>query len=75
MSREGIFQRCHHAQAKQVHFDDAQVGAVFLVPLHHHAARHGRGFERDYGIKLSLADDHAAGMLAQMTRQILHRFA
>ena len=73
--RDGLFQHRHHAQAEQIHFDDAEVGAIFLVPLHHHAARHGRGFERDHGIELSLADDHAAGMLSQMARQILHRFA
>ena len=72
---DGIFQHRHHAQAEQIDFDDAQIGAIFLVPLHHHAAGHGRGFERHHGIELPLADHHAAGMLAQMTRQILHRFA
>ena len=30
------------------------------------------GFERNDRIQLSLADDHAAGMLTEMTRQILH---
>ena len=60
---------------EQIHFDDAEIGAVFLVPLHHHAAGHRRRFKRHHGIKLPLADHHAAGMLSQMTRQILHRFA
>jgi hypothetical protein len=67
---EAIFDHRHHAQAEQVHLDDAHIGAVFLVPLHHHAAGHAGRFERDHGIELPLADDHAAGMLAQVARQI-----
>ena len=61
----------HHAEAEQVHFDDAHIGAVFFVPLHHHAAGHGGGLERDDGIELALADHHAAGMLAEVARQVL----
>ena len=72
MSFEGILDHRHHAQAEQVHFDDAHVGAIFFIPLHHHAAGHGGGFERHHGIELALADHHAAGVLAEMARQILH---
>ena len=72
---DGIFEHGHHAEAEQVDFDDAHVGAIFFVPLHDDAAGHGGGFERDDGIELSLADDHAAGVLAEMARQILHRDA
>ncbi len=71
---DGIFENRHHSQAKQIHFYDAEIGAIFFVPLHHHPARHGRWLERHDGIKLALADHHAAGVLSQMTRQILHRF-
>ena len=70
-----IFEHSHHAQTKQVHFDDTEVGAIFFVPLHDHAARHGCGFERDDGIELSLANDHAAGVLAEMARQVLDHLA
>ena len=70
-----IFEHRHHAQAEQVHFNDAEIGAIFFVPLHDDAIGHGRRFKRNHGIELSLADDHAAGMLAQMARQILHRGA
>src|SRR5262249_34661371 len=42
----------------------------FLVPLDDDAAGHGGGLERNDGIQLALADDHAAGMLAEMARQI-----
>ena len=73
--RDGVLQHRHHAEAEQIDLDDAQVGAVVLVPLHDDAAGHGGGFERHDGIELSLADHHAAGVLAEMARQILHRFA
>ena len=73
--RNRIFQHRHHSQPQQVHLDDAHVGAIFLVPLHDDAAGHGRGFQRNDGIKLPLADDHTAGVLPQMTRQVLHRDA
>ena len=68
---DGFFEHGHHAEAEQVHFDDAHIGAIFLVPLHDHAAGHGGGLERDDGIELALADHHAAGMLAEVARQIL----
>ena len=68
---EAVFDHRHHAQAEQVHLDDPHIGAVFLVPLHHHAAGHAGGFERHHGIELPLADHHAAGMLAQVARQVL----
>ncbi len=59
-------------EAEQVHFDESEIGAVILIPLHDDAARHGGRFERHYGIELSLADDHTAGVLAEVARQILH---
>ena len=61
---ERIFQHRHHAQAEQIHFDNAHVGTVFFVPLHHHAAGHGSRLQRNYGVELSLADDHSSRMLA-----------
>ena len=69
---DGVFKYGHHAEAEQIDFDDAHVGAIFFVPLHDDAAGHGGGLERDDGIELSLADDHAAGVLAEMARQILY---
>ena len=69
---DGILEHGHHAEAEQIDFDDAHVGAIFFVPLHDDAAGHGRGFERHDGIELSLANDHAAGMLAEMARHVLH---
>ena len=68
---DGFFKHSHHAQAEQIHFDDAQVGAIFLVPLDDHAAGHCGWLQWNDGIELALANDHAAGMLAEMARQIL----
>ena len=47
------------------------VRAIVLVPLHDDAAGHAGVFERDDGIELTLADDHAARMLAEMSGEIL----
>ena len=51
---------------------DGGLGAIFFVPLHDDAILHRRRLQRHDGIKLPLADHHAAGMLAQMPRQILN---
>ena len=69
---DGILKHGHHAKAEKIDLDDTHVGAIFLVPLHHDAAGHGGGFERDDGIELSLANHHAARMLAKMPRHVLH---
>ena len=61
---ERILEHGHHAETEQVHFDDPQIGAIFFVPLHDDAVRHKCRLKRNDGIELSLADHHAAGMLA-----------
>ena len=70
-----IFEYGHHAQAKQIDFNDAHIGAIFFIPLHHHAPRHGGRLERDNRIELALANHHSAGMLSQMAGQILDEHA
>ncbi len=50
---------------------EPEIGAVFLVPLHDDAARHGRRFERHDAVETSLADDHAARVLSEMAWHIL----
>jgi hypothetical protein len=60
----GVFQNCHHPEAEKIDFDDAHVRTIFLVPLNDDAAGHGGGFQRHHRIKLALADDHSAGVLA-----------
>ena len=69
---QALLDRRQHSQPQQIHLDDAHVGAVFFVPLHHHAAGHSGRFQRHHRIQLTLADHHAAGMLPQVPRQILH---
>jgi hypothetical protein len=69
---DAVLQHSHHAKAQQIDFDDAEISAIFLVPLHDGAARHRSPFQRNHAIQLSLADNHAPGMLPQMARQVLN---
>ena len=71
-NRQCVLQGRHHAQAEQIDLDEAHVGAVFLVPLHDDAARHAGVLERHDRRQRPLADDHAAGVLSEMARQVLH---
>ena len=66
---QGVLEGGHHAQPEEIHLDDAEILAVVLVPLRHHAPRHRRVFERHDRIELALADDHAAAVLAEMPGQ------
>ena len=70
--RKGVLNDGHHPESEEIDFHDPHVGAVVLVPLHHDAARHAGVLERDDRIEASLTDHHAARVLAQMPRQILH---
>ena len=63
----------HHAEAEQIDLDDAEIFAVVLVPLRDDAAGHRGIFQRHEGAELVLANDHAARVLAEMTRQALHQ--
>ncbi len=69
---ERILDHRHHAETQQIDFNDAHVGAVVFIPLHDHTAGHGGRLERHNGIELPLADHHAARVLAQVARQVLH---
>jgi len=57
---KGVFHGREHAEAEEVDFDDAEIGAVVLVPLHDGATGHAGWLERDDGIESGVADDHAA---------------
>ena len=67
-----ILQHRHHPEAEEIHFHDPHVGAIVLVPLDDDATGHAGVFEWNDRVELPLADDHPAGMLAKMPRQILH---
>src|SRR5215813_2619084 len=62
----------HHAQTEQVYLDDAEVGAILLVPLNNRAVRHRGALQRYDPIQLPLANHHASRMLAEAPRQILN---
>src|ERR1035437_7229005 len=68
---EALFEHRHHAETKQVDFDDAEIGAILFIPLDDDAPGHAGGLQRHHGIECALADDHAAGVLAEVTRQVL----
>src|SRR5580704_4463717 len=68
---ERIFEHGHHPEPEQIDFDNAHVGAIFLVPLHDDAPGHGRRLKRYNRIQLALANDHSSGVLPEMPRQIL----
>ena len=69
--RQCILNDRHHSEAEQIDLDQAHVGAVVLVPLDHHPPRHACVLERNDIVEPALAEDHAAGMLAEMARQVL----
>ena len=59
----------HHAQAEQIDFHDAEIFTVVLVPLRHHASRHGGILQRHKRAQFILTNDHAAGVLTEMAGQ------
>jgi len=63
---EGVFDGGEHAEAEEIDFDDAEVFAVVLVPLDDGAAGHAGGLEGDDVVESAVADDHAAGVLAEV---------
>ena len=63
---EGVLHGGKHAEAEEVDLDDAEVLAVVLVPLDDGAVGHGGGLEGDDGVEAGVADDHAAGVLAEV---------
>src|SRR5262245_29411572 len=68
----GVLHRCHHAETKKVHLNDAEVLAIVFIPLRDNPARHGGVLERNYRAERVLRDDHATGVLAQMSRQAVN---
>ena len=67
---EAIFEDGHHAEAEEIDFDEAEIGAVFLVPLHDGAAGHGGALDGDNAVEHACADDHSAGVLAEMAGEV-----
>ncbi len=67
--RQALLQGRHHPKPEEIDLDDAEVFAVVLVPLRHHAPRHGGVLQRHDRIELSLADNHPAGVLPEVSRQ------
>jgi hypothetical protein len=64
----------HHARPQQTDSDDLHVRAIVFVPLDDMAPGHRCGFQWNDGIKLALADDEAARVLAQVPWQLQNFF-
>ena len=70
---KGVLHDRHHAETKQIHFHNSEILAVVLIPLRDHASRHRRILQRHERAEFSLADDHSAGVLTEVTRQTVDR--
>src|SRR5256885_4388250 len=70
---ERVLHHRHHSESEQIHFHDAEIFAVVLVPLRDDAAGHGCVFQRYERAQFSLANNHAARVLAEMPRQTVDR--
>ena len=69
--RDRLLDRVQHAEAEQVDLDDAEIGAVVLVPLHDDAPGHRRRLERHHLVEPPGGDHHAARVLAEVAGQVL----
>ncbi len=56
-----------------IDLDDAEVGAVVLVPLHDAALRHARGLDGGHLVEAPRRNDDAARVLPEVARQAAHR--
>ena len=59
----------HHPEPEEVHLEEAHVLDVVLVPLQDRAPRHPRVLERHELVQALRAEDHPAGVLAEVARQ------
>src|SRR5262245_50328022 len=70
-----IFEHGHHPEPEQIYFHQAEIGAVIFIPLNDHTSGHGRWLEWNDRTQLSLTDDHTAGVLTQVPREIENALA
>ncbi len=66
-----LLDRVEHAEPQQVHLDDAEIGAVVLVPLHHDPSGHGRRLERHDLVEAPGGEHHAARVLAEVAGEVV----
>jgi hypothetical protein len=65
-----VLEHGHHAEAEEIDLHEAEVFAVVLVPLDDAAVFHRGVFDGDDGVEAAGAEDHAAGVLAEVARQL-----
>jgi len=66
---DAVFHGGEHAEAEEVDLDDAEAFTIVLVPLDDGAVGHGGGLKGNDGVQSVVADDHAAGVLAEVARE------
>ncbi len=66
-----VVQGREHAEPEQVELDEAGASAVVLVPLQHRTLVHPGPLDRTHLDHRTVADHHAAGVDAEMTRRVL----
>ncbi|CAG7402834.1 hypothetical protein PICSAR7_04402 [Mycobacterium avium subsp. paratuberculosis] len=67
---DGVVQRREHAQPEQVELHQTDCRAVVFVPLQHAAILHPGPLHRAHVGDRAVADHHAAGVNAQVSRQV-----
>ena len=65
---DGVVQRAEHAETEQIELHQPGSGAVVLVPLQHAALVHPPPLDRADLDHRTVADDHAAGVDAEVAR-------
>ena len=68
---DGVVQRRQHPEAEQVELHEPGRGAVVLVPLQHGAVVHPPPLDRAHLDHRPVADDHPAGVDAEVPRRVL----
>ena len=69
--RQAVLDRREHAEPEQVELDQADLGAVVLVPLQHGAPGHPSPLDRADLDDRTVAHDHPTGVNPKMPRGVL----
>ena len=70
--RDGVLEHRHHAEREQIDLDQAEIGAIVLVPLNDNPPRHRRGLERHDVVETPGRHDEPTRVLPEVPRQPLY---
>ncbi len=66
-----LLQGCEHPKAEEVDFQQAEVGAVVLVPLDDRPPLHRGRLDGHHFIESPGCQDHSPGVLSEVPREVL----